>query len=157
MLLFLLLFFFNNAGRGTPSYNLTQAGFFTFNEENLVSSLDLDILNLGWALDGDSATNPETRLANIENICTTLVVSPRFCPPSEDPLGYYANFEDCVTFMSNITYGSWSHANSNTVICRTLHTILTAFRPSVHCPHTGRTGGMICIDTPYASFYDEEF
>jgi len=152
-----VIIYFNNAGRGTPSYNLTQAGFFTFNEQNLVSSLDLDILNLGWALDGDSATNPATRLANIQNICTTLVVSPGYCPPSEDPSGYYSSFADCVNYMSNITYGSWSHANSNTVICRSLHTILTAFRPSVHCPHAGKTGGGVCIDTPYASFYDEEF
>jgi len=153
-----VIIYFNGTASGTPSYNLTQTGFYTFDDTDHVISLDLDILNLGWALDGDSATNPATRLANIERICTILVVNPGFCPPSEDPEGYYSSFDDCVNFMSNnITYGTWAHANSNTVICRSLHTILTAFRPAVHCPHAGKTGGMACVDKPYPTFYDEEF
>jgi len=152
-----VVLFFDNSAQGTPSYNLTQTGFFTFDNTNHIVSMDLDILNLGWALDGDSATNATTRNNIINGVCTTLVVSPGFCPPSADPTGYYSNFTDCVNFMQSITYGTWAHANSNTVICRSLHTILTAFRPDVHCPHAGKTGGMKCVDTPYSSFYDETF
>jgi len=152
-----VVLFFDNSAKGSPSYNLTQTGFFTFDSNNLISSVDLDILNLGWALDGDSATNATTRDANINKICTTLTVSPGFCPQVDDPAGYYTSFSDCVNFMHSIPYGTWAHANSNTVICRTLHTLLTAFRPAVHCPHTGKTGGMKCVDTPYSSFYAEDF
>jgi len=151
------IFFDNATNGGTPAHNLTQTGFFTFDNNNLITSVDLDLLNLGWALDGDSATNATTRDNSINKICTSLTVSPGFCPPSTDPAGFYSSFADCVTFMHNITYGTFAHANSNTVVCRSIHTLLTAFRPLVHCPHVGKTGGMKCVDTEYITFYEEDF
>src|SRR5262249_27229683 len=62
-------------------------------------------------------------------------------------------FSNCVAFMHSIPYGSWNRANSNTVVCRQLHSLLTPLRPQVHCPHTSPTGGMTCVDFPYSSFY----
>jgi len=155
-----VIIFFDGTSTGQASYNLTQTGFFTFNSNNLISSVDLDILNLGWALDGDTLTNNASRQAIINEVCGALVGVPGHpgtCPPADDPLGHYSSIGDCQTFMNSIPFGTWAHANSNSVICRQLHTILTVFRPTVHCPHTGKTGGGKCVDTPYSSFYDENF
>jgi len=155
-----VVLYFNGTATGQPSYNLTQTGFYTFDSNNLIESVDLDILNLGWALDGDTLTNNASRQAIINNVCATLVGAPGHpgtCPPADDPTGFYSSIGDCQTFMNSIPFGTWAHANANSVICRELHTILTAFRPTVHCPHTGKTGGMKCVDTLYSSFYDEDF
>ena len=66
-------------------------------------------------------------------------------------------FSNCVAFMHTIPYGSWNRANSNTFVCRQLHSLLTLFRPDIHCPHTSPNGAMTCVDFPYASFYDTTF
>ena len=36
----------------------------------------------------------------------------------------------------------------NTLLCRMVHQNMVPFRPSVHCPHIGPTGGGYCDDTP---------
>jgi hypothetical protein len=66
-------------------------------------------------------------------------------------------FSNCVAFMHTVPYGSWNRANSNTFVCRQLHSLLTVWRPDIHCPHTSPNGAMTCVDFPYASFYDTSF
>jgi hypothetical protein len=139
-------------GTNQPLHNLTQTGFFTFNSNNLIVSFDLAILNLGAIIDVPEAARPFV----IQQLCNTLVVNPATCTPGTY-VGSYSDFTDCVTFMNSIPYGSWNRANSNSVVCRQLHTILTAFRPAVHCPHAGKTGGGACIDFPYNDFYTNDF
>lgn len=34
----------------------------------------------------------------------------------------------------------------NTLLCRSVHQNMVPFRPSVHCPHIGKTGGGYCTD-----------
>jgi len=138
--------FFNYPPPQTPQ-NLTQMGFYTFNSDNLVSSFDLVILNLGAAVDIPAFAQPQA----IQQICQTISGPSGTCPTT------YATVTDCVNFMNTIPFGSWNRANSNTVVCRQLHTILTPLRPDIHCPHVSPSGGGACIDFPYASFYQEEF
>ena len=43
------------------------------------------------------------------------------------------------------------HANSlivgrDTLLCRSVHQNMVQFRPEVHCPHIGKTGGGYCAD-----------
>jgi hypothetical protein len=63
--------------------------------------------------------------------------------------------------MQTIPFGTWDRANSNTVVCRQFHSLLTIFRPDVHCPHASAAGGMpgmlVCVDFPYESFYDADY
>lgn len=136
----------------TRDFKLRQTGFFTFNEEDRVKSFDLTILNLGAAVNPKSEAEKE---ANIQSVCTALTVGvanlPATCP------GEYTDFADCVAFMHSIPYGSWDRANSNTAVCRQLHTLMTPYRPDVHCPHAGKTGGGMCVDFPYESFFETEF
>ncbi len=159
---------------GPTSFTLTQTGFFRFNGDDKIISFDLSILNLGAALDPlDSAQ----RLANIQRTCGLVTIGipnvlPATCPTTfDDPSDYPSTFQfnsnlppqqrafgNCVAFMSTaIPYGSWNRANSNTFVCRELHSLLTPLRPQIHCPHTSPDGGHMCMDFPYASFYEEEF
>ena len=93
--------------------------------------------------------------ANIQSVCGVLTEGvagrPATCP------GEYTSLADCVDFMHSIPYGSWDRANSNTAVCRQLHTLLAPYRPDIHCPHAGKTGGMMCVDFTYESFFDTEF
>jgi hypothetical protein len=136
---------------GKP-FTLRQTGFFTFDRHDRVSSFDLTILNLG------AATNPTSdaeRDANIAASCAVLTTGVGGLPPTCP--GEYTSLADCIQFMHSIPYGTWDRANSNTAVCRQFHTLLTPFRPEIHCPHAGKTGGGACIDFTYESFFDEEF
>jgi hypothetical protein len=144
---------FNNTNAGTM-YNLTQMGFYIFNEQNLVESLDLVILNLGAAV--NPPDTPEAHSAIINELCG-LLVDVTCSDPVYDPDGHYTSIEDCVSFMNSIPFGTWDRANSNTVVCRQLHSLITYYRPDIHCPHTGKTGGGMCIDFTYESFYDYNY
>jgi hypothetical protein len=138
----------------TPGGRLTlrQTGFFTFNRHDRVVSFDLAILNLGTAV---NPTSEAEREANIQGVCAVLTLGVGGAAPTCP--AEYAGFADCMAFMHSIPYGTWDRANSNTVVCRQLHTLLTPYRPDVHCPHAGKTGGGACIEFPYASFFDVEF
>jgi hypothetical protein len=134
-------------------FTLRQTGFFAFNADDRVSSFDLTILNLGAAVNPRSDAERE---ANIRGVCAVLTTGlgpgqPPTCP------GTYSDFSDCYTFMHSIPYGTWDRANSNTFVCRQLHTLLTPYRPAMHCPHAGKTGGGACVEFTYESFFDEEF
>jgi hypothetical protein len=136
----------------TPDFKLRQTGFFTFDDEDRIVSFDLTILNLGAAV---NARSDAEREANIQSVCGVLTVGignlPPTCPTE------YTDLADCVAFMRSIPYGSWDRANSNTAVCRQLHTLMTPYRPEVHCPHAGKTGGGMCVDFPYESFFETEF
>ena len=140
-------------------YTLRQTGFFTFDRKNHVISFDLAILNLG------AAVNPTTDAERAENITTTCALltlgfpgQPATCPGTfsnaPNPLDQFAA---CVAFMQSIPYGTWDRVNSNTAVCRQLHSLLTPLRPDVHCPHCSPGGGGTCIDFTYESFFDKEF
>jgi hypothetical protein len=157
-------------------YTLTQTGFFTFNGADRIIAFDLSILNLGAAVD---AATPADQELQIQQTCALLTVVPNpqdggpgTCGPTFADSASYANtnplsnyqfnpsagaFGNCVGFMHSIPFGSWNRANSNTFVCRELHSLLTLYRPAVHCPHTSPAGGMTCIDFPYDSFYNTSF
>jgi SnoaL-like domain len=136
-------------------FTLRQTGFFTFDDDDLVSSFDLSILNLGAAVNPTSAAERE---ASIQGVCAVLTTGVAGQPATcRGENAEYADFNDCVTFMRSVPYGTWDRANSNTFVCRQFHTLLTPFRPDVHCPHAGKTGGGMCVDVSYQSFFDEEF
>lgn len=153
---------------------LTQVGFFQFNRFNRVISMDLNILNLGAA--SDLPDIPEVHAQAIAQICTALtvahispitgaVVYSGTCTSSFDSADDFAPefpvsdvpFQNCVGFMSSIPFGSWDRGNSNSVVCRQLHSLLTPVDPEMHCPHTSPGGGGACVDMTYGSYYEEEF
>jgi len=154
------VFFQANNPNVSKSFNLTQSGRYLFNDDNLIQTVDVTIHYLGKNSNPPEIPGPysaqQTNL--IYGICYTLVQSPGTCAdPALDPEGHYADVPSCVAFFMSIPYGSWDDAESNTVVCRQLHTILTAFDPVTHCPHTGKTGGGKCVDWPYEAYATESY
>jgi len=137
------------SGVGFGLLNLTQEGFITFDEDNLITSYDLVILRLGEAF--DPMITPEAEVETIYEICE---VEAEFCTGANQQ---YPSLDACIAYISAITYGTWDNASSNTTVCRELHSLLVPLRPDYHCPHIGPTGGGACVDTPYDEFYQQNF
>ncbi len=163
-----------NVANSATSQTLTQVGFFMFNRFNRVISMDLNILNLGAA--SDPPNDPAVHDEVIAQLCTALtvahvepttgaVVNTGTCTGYFDSADDFATgfpvtsdpFQNCVAYMHSIPFGSWNRANSNSVTCRQLHTLLTAVDPDMHCPHASPDGGGACIDFSYGSYYEESF
>jgi hypothetical protein len=144
----------------TAMGRVTPAGEFHDHEAviDLVTSLDLSILNLGAAVNPHSVAEQEQNIQGTCAVLTGLVAGQAAtCGATYPGSTPQEQFGACVAFMHTIPYGTWDRANSNTAVCRQLHTLLTPFRPAIHCPHAGPTGGDACIDFTYESFLDHEF
>jgi len=51
------------------------------------------------------------------------------------------------TSISSLEFFNWGFLQ--TVLCRSVHKNMVSFRPQVHCPHIGPTGGAMCIARDY--------
>ncbi|KAJ7744910.1 hypothetical protein B0H16DRAFT_1693108 [Mycena metata] len=70
----------------------------------------------------------------------------------------YNSVPDCVQALAAKPFGRYDEAWGDNVVCRTIHVLLTKFRPEVHCPHVGPTGGGKCIDVEYNdAFFNDKF
>lgn len=53
----------------------------------------------------------------------------------------------CVDFLTNKTrFGQGYELGLNTLLCRSVHQQMVQYRPDVHCPHIGPSGGGMCVD-----------
>lgn len=139
------------------SYNLTQSGSFSFNGNGLIFTLDLIIHNLGAASDSTGVIDP-TAPAFLGQICYVLL-NIAGCNQVNDPTGYYTDMNDCLASFSSWRPGTLDNIyfNGNSTMCRYFHMVLALARPSVHCAHSGKTGGGKCIDHPYSSYYASSY
>jgi len=54
----------------------------------------------------------------------------------------YANYSACYDFLTTeVRFGEAYELGMNTLLCRSIHENMVPYRPSVHCPHIGPTGG----------------
>ena len=132
----------------TSSKNLTETAIFTFDRNNRVASVEAAIHNLGWAYEIQESDKPQ----QIAVACNTILNTAK-CGPSNDPLGYYADMTDCISFMNSIKYGTFDKGRDDSVVCRQYHATLAIGRPNIHCPHTGKTGGKKCTLHNYEDYY----
>ena len=141
---------FPNADQILYSVNITQTAIFTFDNNNLVSSVEAINHNLGWAFENfQFFTNP----AALFGVTCNNILNIAKCDATNDPLGYYTDMTDCINFMASIKLGTLDKVRENSVVCREYHSTLAMARPSVHCPHTGKTGGAKCVANNYADYY----
>jgi hypothetical protein len=80
-----------------------------------------------------------------------------------------AQFNRCVAFIlgqsqtqpapfnKTIPWGSKDRNNADNSACRQVHSTLTIWNPTTHCPHTGPSGGGACIFFPYESYYNQDY
>jgi hypothetical protein len=59
----------------------------------------------------------------------------------------YSNSAKCFYFLTqSIRFGQPHELGGNTLLCRSVHEQMVQYRPSVHCPHIGPSGGGMCVD-----------
>lgn len=138
------------------STNLTETGMFRFNDQNLVQGAELIIHRIAKSSEGNF---PEG-VAFAQFTCG-IIMTPApngaGCTEQHDPEGFYTDFADCVAFLSSIDQGTLGDVPMNSAVCRYYHATLAIANPSVHCKHSGKTGGGKCIDHTYAEYYQHNF
>ncbi len=148
---------------GQVFVNVTEAAAYTMTDDHRIVSADAVAYYVG------KASNPPDSLhqAYMEGFCADMTANPGFyatstqqhgfCSAQYDPLGFYANFSECMAFVQSIPFGTYDDGEEDSFICRLIHTQMAFFDPSVHCKHTGKTGGGFCTPHSYASFYDKVY
>ncbi len=59
----------------------------------------------------------------------------------------YRDTTECISFLTEgIRFGKDYELGRNTLLCRSVHQQMVQFRPEVHCPHIGPSGGGMCVD-----------
>lgn len=142
------------------SYNLSQLGSFTFDEqEGKVKYTDLTIPNLGATTTASNPISDPKSPAFIQQACG-IILGAANCTADKDPLGYYVDFPDCINSFTNVYEGGTFdnlYFNGNTSVCRFYHSLLAIARPDKHCSHAGKGGGGKCINHPYESYYAQQY
>lgn len=130
---------------------LKQVAYWHFDEHGAVLKYDAWIPNLSnWSAvvtGGNAAYNPQLQAATIQGLCGGIQ---QRCVGSNTQ---YSSVADCISTLSQKPYGNLDEAWGDDVVCRTIHFLLTAIRPNIHCPHVGPTGGGKCIDISYNDAY----
>jgi len=106
-----------------------------------------------------NADEPPFSPESIQSICGLIILAAH-CNSTYDPTGYYTSFADCTNYLTNVyQWGTWDdiYFAGNTTTCRFYYGLLAIGRPQVHCPHVGKTGGWVCIDHDYNSYYNQEY
>lgn len=135
-------------------YNLTSTTKFRFDDTNRVEVCETFIREFGRASDPPQ----EHHTGLIQFMCGRLLVDPGTCSDYAGDPGYYNDFDDCVDFLTNsVPFGTFDRANSNSVVCRLLYTIMSPHGPTLHCPSTGKTGGSKCVDVDYNDYYLQDY
>ena len=120
----------------------------SFDNNKLVSSMEAINHNLAWAFENFQLSPNDLIATTCNNILNIAK-----CGPSNDPLGYYTDMNDCMNFMASIPLGTLDKARDNSVVCRQYHSTLAIARPNVHCSDSGKTRGGKCIVSNYADYY----
>lgn len=131
----------------TATANLTQNIVWFFNDAGQVHYYDGVVVDAGSFLEDaimKGLVSPD--LVSIAAICQ---VGAQFCTGA---FQQYESLDECQQFLGALPRGSLDQGASNSVTCRSIHAVLVAFRPELHCPHIGKTGGGKCTDVSYDDY-----
>ncbi|KAJ7478225.1 hypothetical protein FB451DRAFT_1241651 [Mycena latifolia] len=140
-----------NADGSAGAYitTLKQIAFWRFDKAGAVLQYDAWIPSLDLFIDGlnPGYHSPAGMAGVIEGICAQQAQT---CVGNNT---VYASAATCVQTLTEKPFGRLDEAWGDNVVCRQIHVLLTKFRPEVHCPHVGPTGGGKCIDVAYNDVY----
>ncbi|GAW08269.1 secreted protein [Lentinula edodes] len=94
----------------------------------------------------NSTSTNVTELIQLKTAADVCAVSSLYCTGE---FQQYDSQDACLTFMEALPFGESWQGGMNTGWCRYIHKNLVQFRPDVHCPHIGPTGGDMCRDRNY--------
>jgi hypothetical protein len=115
-----------NHGKQLPP--LKQVAFWRFDKQGAVLKYDAWIPNLNAWLEATTAasvSDPEYRAQSIMEICGATQQRCR------GPNAQWKDINECVHELSKKRYGTYDEAWSDTIVCRTIHVVLTQVRPDV--------------------------
>ncbi|KAK6533812.1 hypothetical protein TWF694_002741 [Orbilia ellipsospora] len=133
---------------------LKQTGFWRFNDKGEVVNYDLALIEVDHFISELTSTDYDDPAAQADLINTTCQAQALRCV---GPNQVYDSIDHCIEVLSAKPFGKYTNVWSDSVVCRSIHIVLTLVRPDAHCPHVGPTGGMKCVDYPYLTRqFDDE-
>ncbi|KAJ3999701.1 hypothetical protein F5050DRAFT_879378 [Lentinula boryana] len=99
----------------------------------------------------NSTTTNVTELIELKTATDVCAVSTQYCTGDNQQ---YESHDSCMSFMTALSFGESWQGGMNTGWCRYIHKNMVKYRPEVHCPHIGPTGGDMCIDRNYVQVVD---
>ncbi|KAL8932765.1 MAG: hypothetical protein Q9211_006136 [Gyalolechia sp. 1 TL-2023] len=126
----------------------------TFNQLGEISQYDATFKHWQWTVDylfqaAGKKFGTDTKNATVgvlqeaiaKSICQTSMAH---CKGNSSQ---YPSSDECFTYLTKeVRFGEAYELGKNTLLCRMVHQNMVPFRPEVHCPHIGPTGGGYCID-----------
>ena len=136
---------------GNISLPVTIDTWLTWNSAREITQYDVVFKWFGFLLDtlianvpGDTQQVKVTATVNsiAKSICDSHT---SYCNGTNSQ---YESADACYTFLTqDIRVGQSYELGMNTLMCRNVHEIMLKYRPDVHCPHIGKTGGGMCDDS----------
>ncbi|KAL8798128.1 MAG: hypothetical protein Q9182_006935 [Xanthomendoza sp. 2 TL-2023] len=126
----------------------------TYNSKGQITQYDATFKYWQWTVDylmqaagkkfgtnSTEATVGALTKAIAQSICGTAT---KYC---RGPNAQYTGPTECLDYLTkSVRFGQAYELGRNTLMCRMVHQNMVAFRPEVHCPHIGKTGGGYCDD-----------
>ena len=132
---------------------IKQVAFWRFDDDGAVIAYDAVIPNLA-AYTIAQQGGPLDRAAETAQIGQFCGNTQALC---KGPNQVYDSMDQCQSTMLAKPYGNWDEAWADNVICRTIHVLLAAINPGVHCQHLSANGGGKCVDIDYNdAYFDDE-
>jgi len=133
------------------------------NDSGLIAQYDITFRRLEWAWDYIKPfLQPQLaeELGSLVNNCSDvdglihLRAAIDICQQHElyctGSLQQYNSTQACIDFIYRQTpFGKVYEWGGDTAMCRYIHKALISYRPTVHCPHIGPSGGGMCIKRNY--------
>lgn len=130
----------------------SHVGMWRFNEANQVTGYDLVFEGVtSWLAKlgvGDLSSPTEVKLLFIPRLCAAI---DQLCTGANQ---VYPSLAACASFLTPLPVRRVEEGNI--VACRQYHAPLARFRPDLHCPHVGPTGGGKCVDKPFMKMYEDD-
>jgi len=137
--------------------------WFLFNDSGLISQYDITFRRLAWAIDYlKPFLKPqlEAELGTAGKNCSDvddlmhLRAAIDVCREHETycvgPYQQYNSTQECIDYIYRQTpMGKVYEWGGNSAMCRYIHKGMIKFRPNVHCPHVGPSGGGMCVQRDY--------
>lgn len=127
----------------------------TFNAQGQISQYDATFKHWQWTVDYLLQAAAKKFLTPTKEATVTLLtqaIAKSICQTSMTYCNatntiQYKTSEECFAFLtSKVRFGEAYELGKNTLLCRMVHQNMVPFRPEVHCPHIGPTGGGYCVD-----------
>ncbi|KAJ5280063.1 hypothetical protein N7478_005435 [Penicillium angulare] len=125
-----------------------------FNEDGKIAQYDATFRWFEYLLDTlieataikIKATSTDKAVAYVADVLAKTICNTheQYCTGSNKQ---YADTGTCYDHLTqSIRFGKSYELGRNTLLCREVHEHMVQYRPDVHCPHIGPSGGGYCVD-----------